>query len=186
MSADEYKVDLTRDDILKALESLSDGLRTQNVTGEICLFGGAVMLLAFNARLSTRDVDAVFQPASLIRKIAADIGEDRGWSRDWLNDGVKGFVSSRGEHIPGNLPQFDNLRIIMPTSEYLLAMKCMAARTGGVDEKSDVPDILFLVRHLKLRTAKDVLDIVTNYYGDRPVPVKTQYLIEGLFEEGKV
>jgi hypothetical protein len=55
-----------------------------------------------------------------------------------------------------------------------------------VDEKSDVPDILFLVRHLKLRTAKDLLDIVTNYYGDRPVPVKTQYLIEGLFEEGKV
>jgi len=35
----------------------------------------------------------------------------------------------------------------MPVPEYLLAMKCMAARIGGTaDEPSDVADITYLIR----------------------------------------
>jgi hypothetical protein len=49
---------LTREAILRALSSLSEELGKQNVTGELCLFGGTVMVLAFTARLSTKDVDA--------------------------------------------------------------------------------------------------------------------------------
>lgn len=75
----------------------------------------------------------------------------------------------------------------MPVPEYLLAMKCMAARLGGTtDEPSDVADITFLIRHLKLKSARDVLDLVQLYYPANRVPVKTQYLVDGLFEEGKI
>ena len=52
---------LTRDTILKALQALSDELGRQGVIGEACLFGGTVMVLAFTARLTTKDVDALFQ-----------------------------------------------------------------------------------------------------------------------------
>jgi hypothetical protein len=53
----------------------------------------------------------------------------------------------------------------MPVPEYLLAMKCMAARVGGTsDEPSDVVDIVFLIRHLKLKSASEVLNIVGQYY----------------------
>jgi hypothetical protein len=77
--------------------------------------------------------------------------------------------------------------LTMPVPEYLLAMKCMAARIGGTaDEPSDVADIIFLIRHLKLKSAKEVLDLVGQYYPASRIPVKTQYLIEGLFEEGKI
>ncbi|HLP48779.1 MAG TPA: hypothetical protein VK469_22755 [Candidatus Kapabacteria bacterium] len=36
----------------------------ENLKGEILIFGGAAMVLAFNSRPSTRDVDALFQPKS--------------------------------------------------------------------------------------------------------------------------
>lgn len=178
---------LTREAILRALSSLSDELGQRGVTGEICLFGGTVMVLAFTARLATKDVDALFQPSPLIRELARRIGEEQHLPADWLNDGVKGYVSARHETTAGILPQFPHLRLTMPVPEYLLAMKCMAARLGGpVGEASDVPDIIFLIRHLRLKTAGDVLNLVGHYYPANRIPVKTQYLVEGLFEEGKV
>ena len=39
---------------------------------------------------------------------------------------------------------------------------------------------------LDLKSAREVLDLVSQYYPANRFPVKTQYLIEGLFEEGKV
>lgn len=145
------------------------------------------MVLAFTARLSTKGVDAIFQPASLVRDLARRIAEEQHLPADWINDGVKGFVSVRHETTAGNLPQFPNLRLTMPVPEYLLAMKCMAARLGGTTgEPSDIPDIVGLIGHLHLRSAREVLDLVGQYYPANQIPVKTQYLVEGLFEEGKV
>jgi len=86
-----------------------------------------------------------------------------------------------------NLPQFPHLRLTMPVPEYLLAMKCMAARIAGTTaEPSDVPDITFLIRHLQLKSAKEVLDLVALYYPANRIPVKTQYLVEGLFDEDRI
>jgi hypothetical protein len=178
---------LTREAIVRAMNSLSEELARQEIIGEICLFGGAVMVLAFTARLSTKDVDALFQPAALIRDLAKRISEEQCLPADWLNNGMKGYLSSRHETTAGNLPQFPNLRLTMPVPEYLLAMKCMAARLGGTaGEPSDVPDIVFLIKHLRLQTAESVLEIVSHYYPANRIPVKTQYLVEGLFEEGKI
>src|SRR5882672_705595 len=55
--------DLTREALLNALRALSDELGDRGVTGEICLFGGTVMVLAFSARVATKDIDALFKPA---------------------------------------------------------------------------------------------------------------------------
>lgn len=178
---------LTREAILKALGELSDELGRAGVTGEICLFGGTAMVLAFSARLSTKDIDALFQPAHIVREIAERIGSAHQLPKSWLNDGVKGFLSARHDTTQGNLPQFTHLRMTMPVPEYLLAMKCMAARIGGTTgEQTDVADIVFLIRHLGLKCAGDVLDIVARYYPANQIPAKTQFLIEGLFDEGKV
>ncbi|MBI5525085.1 MAG: hypothetical protein HY897_02045 [Deltaproteobacteria bacterium] len=178
---------LTAEQILDALRALSDELGKQGVTGEVCLFGGTVMVLAFTARLTTKDVDALFQPAQTLRELARRVAEERNLPAGWLNDGVKGFVSTRHETTAGNLPQFPYLRLTMPVPEYLLAMKCMAARVGTTtDEPSDVADIVFLIRHLKLKSAKEALDLVGQYYPANQITVKTQYLVEGLFDEGKI
>jgi hypothetical protein len=175
---------LTREKLLNALRALSDKLGDQGVTGELCLFGGTVMVLAFSARLATKDIDALFKPPQTIRELAGRIAAELHLPNDWLNDGVKGFLSARHETTAGNLPQFAHLRLTMPVPEYLLAMKCMASRIAGTTgEQSDVSDIVFLIRHLGLKSARDVLDIVAQYYPSNQIPVKTQYLIEGLFDE---
>src|ERR1044072_6897965 len=88
---------LTREQILVALQALSDELGKQSVTGEVCLFGGTVMVLAFTARLTTKDVDALFQPTQTIRELARRIAAEQHLPADCLNDGVKGFVSARHE-----------------------------------------------------------------------------------------
>jgi hypothetical protein len=178
---------LTRETIIASLTALSDDLGNQGITGEVCIFGGTVMVLAFAARVSTKDVDALFKPTKGIREAAQRIAIDKHLPEHWLNDGVKGFVSHRHEVIAGNLPQFPHLRLTMPVPEYLLAMKCMAARLGGTaEEPSDVADIRFLIRHLNLLSAPAVLDLVAQYYPTSRIPVKTQYLVEGLFSEGKL
>jgi len=183
----DAETNLTREQILAALSALSRDLGERGITGEICLFGGTVMILAFTSRLVTKDVDAVFQPTQIIRELARRIAEEQNLPANWLNDGVKGYVSARHETTTGNLPQFPYLRLTMPVPEYLLAMKCMAARIGGAkDEPSDVSDIIFLIRHLKLTSARKVLDLLAQYYPANRIPVKTQYLIEGLFEEGRI
>src|SRR3982074_2772417 len=105
---------LSKEAILKALQELSDALATQGVKGELCLFGGTVMVLAYAARVSTKDVDAIFHPASLIRSLAAEIAESNQLPEAWLNDGVKGFISAKHDVIRGNLPQFSNLLLTMP------------------------------------------------------------------------
>lgn len=183
----QSKSSLNREAILDAFGKMSDELGRRGATGEFCLFGGTVMVLAFAARPSTKDVDAVFQPSKMIREIARAVGEEKKFPENWLNDAAKGFVSARHEIIAGNLPQFPNLRLTMPTPEYLLAMKCMASRIGAVEtDADDVSDIIFLIRHLKLKNAAEVMELVAAYYPPNQIPIKSQYLVEGLFAEGKI
>jgi len=53
---------MTKSQIKTALEKLNDELLLLDVKGEICLYGGAVMCLVYDARPNTKDVDAVFKP----------------------------------------------------------------------------------------------------------------------------
>jgi hypothetical protein len=178
--------DLSRERILDALAELSRRLGERGIRGEVCLFGGAAMVLAFRARQSTRDIDAVFSPASEVREIAMQIGRERGYADGWFNDGVKGFLSGKHEVSVANLPQYEFLQVTMPVPEYLFAMKCMAARVG-IGGGTDEADARLLTRHLGLTRADEALRIVAAYYPAERVPPRTQYFIEALFaaEEGK-
>ncbi len=66
---------LSRELILKYLEELSTEIGKENLKGEILIFGGAAMVLAFNARPSTKDVDALFQPKSKIYELSKKIAQ---------------------------------------------------------------------------------------------------------------
>lgn len=175
---------LDRETIIGALQRLAELLRERGIQGEICLFGGTAMVLAFNARGRTKDVDAIFTPSQIIRELAGVVQEELQLPDGWLNDGVKGFLAPGLEPVEYDLPQFDHLRVTAPPPEYLLAMKCMAARiASGADTGGDVDDVRFLVRHLNLAGAGEAMAIVAAYYPQGQVPPRTQYLLEDIFTE---
>jgi hypothetical protein len=49
--------------------------------------------LAYSARRATRDLNAVFEPKQVIYEVAHQVGTRHGLPDDWLNDGVKGFLT---------------------------------------------------------------------------------------------
>ena len=80
---------LSRDTILTAFTLLSDEFRTCGALGEVNIAEGAVMVVAFNARTSTKDVDAIFEPSADVRNAAAVVANALELPADWLNDAVK-------------------------------------------------------------------------------------------------
>ena len=166
-----------------ALALVSEQLAGQGVQGEICLFGGTAMMLAFDARETTRDVDGVFRPPETIRAAALHAAETLALPADWPNDGVKGWLSECGDTTAEGLPAFSHLRLIRPTDRYLLAMKCLAARVPGYDTGGDRADISFLLRRLGIQSAEAALEIVGAYYPRERIGVKTQYLVEEILAE---
>jgi hypothetical protein len=168
---------LTKSEILFALDALNKKLERAGTRAEICLYGGALMLLAFNARMSTKDVDAIFKPKEIVRKFVAEIAEEQGIPSDWMNDGVKGFLSATPKWTSKGLPSFSHILITRPTAKYLFAMKCMAARAPGYDTKGDKGDIKFLMKHLQIGTEKQALTIVEEFYDKHRIAPKAHFLI---------
>lgn len=62
---------MTTEEIEKYLGALSDELDQMSVKGEICLYDGATMCLVYQSRPSTKDIDAIFEPATQIRTAEA-------------------------------------------------------------------------------------------------------------------
>lgn len=167
------------------MRKLSDELARRNIGGEINIVGGTAMVLAFSARLSTKDVDAIFEPASEVRAAASQIAAQLNLDDDWLNDAAKGFLSPRGtfQSVAGlDLP---NLRVLAPTAEYMLAMKVLAARAGRAAERGDTHDIRFLIERLGLTTTEGVLEIVQRYYDPARLLPRNVFTVDAIIEELK-
>ncbi|MHC4972101.1 MAG: hypothetical protein ACYTG3_07195 [Planctomycetota bacterium] len=163
---------LTREKIRQLFEALNQELQDQAVRGEIGLCGGAVMCLVFDARASTKDVDAIFAPAPILRAAARKVARRLKVPEDWLNDAAKGFfLADPPRH---TVMELSHLRVWAPGADYMLAMKCISARF----DTHDRDDVVFLVRHLGLEAPEDVFEIVSSYYPRNRVPAKTRFLVE--------
>lgn len=165
---------LTRNQIESLFERLNTLLRERGELGEIGIVGGAVMCLVYNTRAATKNVDGIFEPASVIRELARQIAASESLPPDWLNDSAKGFI------MPGFSKQevlnLSHLRVWAPEPRYMLAMKCISARW----DSSDRDDVAFLLKFLKLKDPADVFEIIESYYPLNQIPAKTKFLIEEL------
>ena len=167
---------LSKRDILRLFDLLDAELAATAADGEVFLVGGAVMCLVFDARPSTKDVDALFRPTRLVREAAARVAVKAGVRDDWLNDAVKGYLSPRGQF--DAYLELPHLKVFVARPQYLLAMKCAAMRLG--EEFHDVDDVRYLLRHLDVRTPDDALAIVTAYFDDTDLLPKTRLILEEL------
>jgi hypothetical protein len=177
---------LSKNDIEDGLKRLGEIAEEHGMIIDISVYGGSALAIAWNSRVATKDVDAVAHgDAAFLRKACQQIAEEKDWPEDWLNDGVKGFLSSSPEiHLHGVYPAIDHhgIRVYVPSAEYMLALKCMAMRPEGVDGSQDIDDIKFLIKEIGLTTADAVLDIVERFYPKKNIQPKVRFGVEEIIE----
>ena len=169
-------IKLSKQEILSLFELLNAELATVATQGEVYLVGGAVLCLALSARAATRDVDAWFEPATIVRAAAARVAVRSGVPATWLNDAVKAWLSPRGEF--DDFLELSHLKVFVARPTYLLAMKCAAMRLG--EEFHDLDDVRYLLRYLNIATAAEALEVVTRYFDDSQLPARTRLALEEL------
>ncbi len=167
---------LQKNEITTYLHELNQELMRLDVKGEICLYGGAVMCVVYDARPSTKDVDAVFRPVKEIREAIKRVASQHGLREDWINDAVKGFVV---EHPQRVFLDLSHLKVYVPEPDYLLAMKAFSARVDATDKE----DVMYLIGLLNLKSPEDVFSIIEHYYPRQRIKPATQFFVEELFQD---
>lgn len=167
---------MRQQEILNAFRALNDELAREGTKGEIGVVGGAAMVLVFNARDATRDVDAIFEPTAKLRAAAARVADAQGLPEDWLNDAAKRYmpVDTQPRNI---LLSLSHLALWVPPPAYLLAMKAIAARF----DSHDAADLRTLIRHLGVSKVGQVMELIEKYYPRQQIPARTQFFVEELF-----
>ncbi len=164
-------------DIRRAFAELAGKLKHRNIIGQVHVYGGAAMLLAYNPeRAVTRDIDALFTPDGPMIAAIREIAVERGWPSTWLNNQAAVYVS----RTPGEGQRvFDHphLQVMVTPPDHLLAMKVLAARVVR-----DSDDLRVLFDHLGVTTPDDVWPIVERFFPGTVIPARDQRLVEDLLD----
>jgi predicted nucleotidyltransferase len=156
------------------LRQVGERLSAKGVTGEIVLAGGAVMVLALNARGSSGDIDAVFtREAEAIREAAAEVAEAEGLPAIWLNEHVQVFVAPDAPTV--DLFELPGLRVRMVRLDYLFYMKAWAG--DPVDQR----DLRAIAKVINVKDEHEAYGIVRRYSSGE-LSEEVQILLESLFE----
>ncbi|HEX9694950.1 MAG TPA: DUF6036 family nucleotidyltransferase [Actinomycetota bacterium] len=164
---------MNRDEIVAALTELGRRLDRSGVTGEMYVVGGAAMALAYGTARTTRDIDAVFEPKSVIYTVADEMATELSLPAGWLNDAVKGFLVEDRGAVP--VLEVPGLRCLVASPRILLGLKVLAHRAG-----EDEDDLRVLAGVLGLRDAASVLAIAEESFGDR-LDAAARFFVEQTF-----
>lgn len=168
---------LDRDRIRDLFRRLGERLQQRGVVGDIYVIGGAAMALAYDARRSTRDIDAVFVPHGIVLDEAHTLAVELGLPRWWLNEQAAAYVAPGGDPLAPLTFDHPGLRVSTASPEHLLAMKALAAR------RRDIDDLRVLVGLLGLTTQEQVIAVCTRVFPDEPLPDRARLILEDLFGE---
>jgi hypothetical protein len=176
---------LTKGEIEAALDRISVLAAAEGVRLEMTLYGGAVMLLAYDARDVTKDVDAIIHPPEVGRRLVARVAVERGLAEDWLNDSVRQFLSTKEAKNELPLPNVSRagLHLTRPTARYLLAMKVMASRKPLPGYAGDFHDIEVLLRVTRIASVAAVEQVVDAFFPDTVLPAATRLALSDILEK---
>jgi len=167
---------LDRATMVHALTRLGAHAAAQGEVLTLVVVGGAALVLRYNTRLSTQDVDAFFvtpPERRITRAWAAAVAREMGLPSDWLNDGAKGFM--QGVSYGPLLIDAPGIKVYQISSEQLLAMKLSAWR-----DQQDINDAAAVLTDLVPQySGKDAL---WNAVAPYTTAMKAQYAFEELWE----
>ncbi len=183
---------LSQQDIHDAFMELATKARAEGKVIDIAVYGGSALMLASNFRTATQDVDAVAETdQSVVNRYAAEIAATRGWPDDWLNDGVRTYLSPNVDGLGQHHALFrsypddatSGLRVFVPTPAYLLAMKLMAMRIDTTTGQKDLPDLLNLIEVIGITQKSDLMKFAKSFYPEARVSAQVVLGVEALWRE---
>lgn len=153
------------------LQALNARLDLAGIEAELCLVGGAVMTLAFDAEPETRHIRALFKPTAEVKQAADRVAQELALPPDWLNDAVRRLL---GRPAPGLGPYLErsNLRVYEPRPDYVLAMK--AASLELEDQRDAEADLRYIMRSMGLSRASEALERIGRYFSERQLPASLE------------
>lgn len=87
---------ITQDELTSALTELGNKAADAGKVIDLLVYGGSCLMLVSNFRIASADVDAVaLTDQPFIDTFAREIATTRGWPQDWLNDGVRTYLSPK-------------------------------------------------------------------------------------------
>jgi hypothetical protein len=189
---------LNREALLDAFDRIGRAAIEAGTKLQIVVYGGSALMLASNFRFATEDVDIADiggdWPKWLTDVVAA-IAIEKGWSDDWLNDGVVFHLSPLADrakdHLEfGTFPRDSSppgLVVSVPTAEYLLALKLKAFRTQDtLRGDTERLDILNLMDVVGISTADQAIALLGKYF---PISAasseKQRFLLKNIDKSGK-
>ena len=175
---------LTRARVVEALNLLGKLAAEENLTLELCIYGGSAMMLAYGARDATKDVDVIATPSEAAHRLAERVAERLQLQQDWLSDDVRRYTSIDGTFAPLEIQELEvtarqRLKITRPSASYLLAMKCFAGRSALPGFAGDIDDIKFLVKKMGIKTVDEVEGHLEKFYPRETLSPKLREIIQG-------
>ena len=172
MSVNEGNGKITKDNIdfyLKEFAKVFKKLNGSKMPAEIILIGGASVLVNYNFRNSTGDIDAIIKSSSVVKEAIQIIKNKYNLSNDWLNTDFEKSksYSPKLREVSRHYKTFSNiLEIRTVDAEYLVAMKLMAGRLYKHD-LSDIVGIFWEQQKSNNPLKKENIEKAVNYlYGD--------------------
>ncbi|MCH8475341.1 MAG: hypothetical protein LAT55_08955 [Opitutales bacterium] len=177
-----------RDDILYLLRRLSTLAKAEGTTLEVAFYGGSCLLLAYDYqdRQLTKDIDAIFQQNEIAKALIHKIAKEEDLPEDWIDAGVRQFLSPVGTTYVSRLPELKslpNLKISFPTAEYLIAMKIRSSVRARFGYEGDLTDLRFLARKTGLRSMDEVQAILDRFFDDEVIPVRAEEVLQEVIDE---
>jgi hypothetical protein len=156
---------LDGDSVSALLNELGERLAARGIEGEIYVVGGAAMMLAYDPKRITRDIDAVGNPQEDIdAEVRAMALQRPDLGPDWLNNRVLPLLP-RGIHADQlQLLGGPGLTVNVASPRWMLALKARAARG-----RRDLDDLWVLCQVLELRSINEVWRICNEVWGDAMV-----------------
>lgn len=172
---------LDRATIEQAFALMGQYLLDRKTLGEIVIYGGSAILLQFDWRKLSMDVDVrvIDTNHGLIIDAAHHAARQLGLLPSWLNESVA-MHAREGEQPADRVfvgtypsPERFGLRVVAAKPSYILAMKLGALERATIDDR-DFRDAINLGAECGVTTVDGLKDVYLKYFANRQLPFSAE------------
>ncbi|GGJ93680.1 hypothetical protein GCM10007063_15270 [Lentibacillus kapialis] len=153
---------ISKELFLEILDVLDERLGENMLNMSLNIYGGTVMMISFDVRPATKDIDAIFETSPQIEAILTDIAETYKLDKEWINQDIKEPLKYVKNEELEELFTYKHLKVFGPSAEQMLAMKILSSRA---EPFRDFTDAEYLIDFLGIETLDQVLGIFDKYIG---------------------